>query len=141
MTVVTSLLGLLALALAGCTAPLAADAMQVTIPSGAAECFAVEAENFKHGISLNYEVLRGVAEELETELTDGKDQVVYARKGPSGRYVSPIGEGGMHAVCFKNERAPVGTSPSASPSTQTTRATRCCPTRTPPRSVECPALP
>ncbi|KAE9034149.1 hypothetical protein PR003_g8967 [Phytophthora rubi] len=103
----TSLL-LLVLALVGCTAPLAANAMQVTVPSGAVECFAVEAETFKHGISLNYEVLRGVAEELETELTDGKEQVVYARKGPSGRYVSPIGEGGVHAVCFKNERAPVG---------------------------------
>lgn len=93
---------LLALAL-----PLAA-AIHVTVPSGGAECFSVEAETFKHGISLNYEVLRGVAEQLETELTDGKQQVVYANKGAAGRYVSPIGEGGMHAVCFKNEVAPVG---------------------------------
>ncbi|KAG2812859.1 hypothetical protein PC129_g13114 [Phytophthora cactorum] len=84
------------------------SAMHVTIPSGASECFSVEAESFKHGISLNFEVLRGVADELETELTDGKDQVVYARKGASGRYVSPIREGGMHSVCFKNERSPVG---------------------------------
>ncbi|GMF19835.1 unnamed protein product [Phytophthora lilii] len=87
--------------------PLAA-AVQVTVPSGATECFSVEAESFKHGISLNYEVLRGVADELETELTDGKQQVVYAHKGASGRYVGPIGEGGLHSVCFKNERSPVG---------------------------------
>ncbi|ETK79439.1 hypothetical protein, variant [Phytophthora nicotianae P10297] len=98
---------LLSLALAVYVAPLV-FAMHVTIPSGASECFSVEAESFKHGISLNYEVLRGVADELETELTDGKDQVVYARKGTSGRYMSPIGEGGMHSVCFKNERSPVG---------------------------------
>ncbi|ETM39260.1 hypothetical protein, variant [Phytophthora nicotianae] len=98
---------LLSLALAVYVAPLV-FAMHVTISSGASECFSVEAESFKHGISLNYEVLRGVADELETELTDGKDQVVYARKGTSGRYMSPIGEGGMHSVCFKNERSPVG---------------------------------
>ncbi|EEY62524.1 uncharacterized protein PITG_14995 [Phytophthora infestans T30-4] len=79
--------------------------MHVTIPSGASECFSVEAESFKHGISLNYEAIRGVADELKTELTDGKDEVVYARKGASGRYMSPIGEGGMHSVCFGNERS------------------------------------
>jgi hypothetical protein len=98
---------LLALCVAAVLVPLAA-AMHVTVPRGASECFAVDAESFKHGISLNYEVLRGVADELETELTDGQQQVVYARTGPSGRYVGPIGEGGEHSVCFKNERAPVG---------------------------------
>ncbi|KAG7394958.1 Transmembrane emp24 domain-containing protein 2 [Phytophthora boehmeriae] len=87
--------------------PLAA-AVHVTVPSGGSECFSVEAETFKHGISLNYEVLRGVAEALETELTDGKEQVVYANRGVSGRYGSPIGEGGLHSVCFKNEMSPVG---------------------------------
>ncbi|KAF4319102.1 hypothetical protein BBO99_00006266 [Phytophthora kernoviae] len=85
-----------------------AAAVHVTVPSGGSECFSVEAETFKHGISLNYEVLRGVAEALETELTDGKEQVVYANTGVSGRYVSPIGEGGLHSVCFKNVMSPVG---------------------------------
>ncbi|KAG7382772.1 Transmembrane emp24 domain-containing protein 2 [Phytophthora pseudosyringae] len=98
---------LLLLALAACVAPLA-SCMHVTVSSGASECFSVDAESFKHGISLNYEVLRGVADELESELTDGKQQVVYAHKGASGRFVSPIGEGGTHSVCFKNERSPVG---------------------------------
>ncbi|RLN67584.1 hypothetical protein BBJ29_001981 [Phytophthora kernoviae] len=85
-----------------------AAAVHVTVPSGGSECFSVEAETFKHGISLNYEVLRGVAEALETELTDGKEQIVYANTGVSGRYVSPIGEGGLHSVCFKNVMSPVG---------------------------------
>lgn len=83
-------------------------AMHVTISSRASECFYVEGESYKHGISLTFEVLRGVADELETELRDGKDQVVYTHKGAVGRYVSPIGHGGMHSVCFKNDRSSVG---------------------------------
>ncbi|KAF1793527.1 Tyrosine-tRNA ligase, bacterial-type, type 1 [Phytophthora cactorum] len=110
------------------------SAMHVTIPSGASECFSVEAESFKHGISLNFEVLRGVADELETELTDGKDQVVYARKGASGRYVSPIREGGMHSVCFKNERSPVGDVVIGFSFHADDPSHECCPTQTPPRS-------
>ncbi|CAH0515800.1 unnamed protein product [Peronospora belbahrii] len=66
--------------------------MHITIPPRAAECFSIEVENYKHGISLNYEVLRGAADELETVLRDGKQQIVYTRKGASGRYVTPIGE-------------------------------------------------
>uniref|UniRef100_M4BWL2 GOLD domain-containing protein n=1 Tax=Hyaloperonospora arabidopsidis (strain Emoy2) TaxID=559515 RepID=M4BWL2_HYAAE len=85
-----------------------ATAVHVTILSGAIECFSVEAESYKQGISLNYEVLRGVADELKTELLDGKQQVVYTRTGASGRYVSPIGEGGMHSVCFNNEHTSAG---------------------------------
>ncbi|KAG1711260.1 hypothetical protein DVH05_008512 [Phytophthora capsici] len=104
---VTGATPLLLLLLAACMT-LLASAIQVTIPYGSSECFIVEAESFKHGISLNYEVLRGVADELETELLDGKQQVVYSRTGAYGRYVSPIGEGGMHSVCFKNERSSVG---------------------------------
>ncbi|RLN91075.1 hypothetical protein BBJ28_00009615 [Nothophytophthora sp. Chile5] len=101
------MLPLLMLVMTIATAPLAGS-VHVTVPSSDTECFSVEAESFKHGISLNYQVLRGMADELETELTDGKQQIVYANKGALGRYVSPIGEGGLHSVCFKNVVAPVG---------------------------------
>ena len=88
--------------------PALANAMHVTVPSGATECFSVEADSYKEGISLNYEALRGVADELKTELLDGNQQVVYTRNGASGRYMSPIGEGGTHSVCFNNEYASAG---------------------------------
>uniref|UniRef100_K3XC84 GOLD domain-containing protein n=1 Tax=Globisporangium ultimum (strain ATCC 200006 / CBS 805.95 / DAOM BR144) TaxID=431595 RepID=K3XC84_GLOUD len=86
-----------------------ATAIHVTIPSSSSECFSVEAEQFKHGISLNYEVLHGVAEWFRAELTDGKGKQIFEQAGPSGRYVAPIGDGsGTHTVCFKNEVRAVG---------------------------------
>lgn len=86
-----------------------ADAIHVTIPSSSFECFSVDAQEFKHGISLNYEVLHGVAESFKAELTDGKGKRIFDQRGPSGRYVAPIGDGaGLHTVCFKNEVGAAG---------------------------------
>ncbi|TMW55813.1 hypothetical protein Poli38472_008461 [Pythium oligandrum] len=78
------------------------SALQVSVPGSSVECFSIEVAKYKHGISLNYESLRGVADELETELTDGKKQVIYTHRGSSGRFLSPVGEDGTHTVCFKS---------------------------------------
>jgi hypothetical protein len=83
-------------------------ALHVTVGKASSECFSVEADKGKHGVSLNYEVLRGVADDLETELRDGADAVIYRNEGAGGRYVGEIGADGAHTVCFRNERAPVG---------------------------------
>lgn len=104
MATATAICALLALALVA----LPACALHVTVGKASSECFSVEADKGKHGISLNYEVLRGVAEDLEAELRDGANAVVYRNEGTGGRYVGDIGADGTHTVCFRNERAPVG---------------------------------
>lgn len=103
----TALLMGLALAL-GLAGPRAALALHVTVPKGASECFSVVADAGKHGLSLNYEVLRGVAEALDGELRDGAGVVVYRNAGAAGRFAGEVGAPGEHTVCFRNERAPVG---------------------------------
>ncbi|KAJ0395918.1 hypothetical protein ATCC90586_000751 [Pythium insidiosum] len=85
-----------------------ADALQVNVAAASVECFSVDAAKFQHGISLNYQIIRGVADALTAELTDGKQQVVYSNEGPSGKFISPIGEEGEHTVCFKNVVSAVG---------------------------------
>lgn len=92
------------------TLTLNAHAVHVTVLKASTECFSVDAHAFKHGISLNYEVLHGVADEFRAQLTDGKGARVFEEKGPSGRYVAPIGDGaaGEHTVCFANEVEAVG---------------------------------
>lgn len=99
------LLALLALAL---ISPLA-SALHVAVGKGDAECFSVEAPSFKHGVSLNYEALRGVAGELRAQLTDAKGGTLFEQTGPAGRFVAPVGDGaGLHTVCFRNEVDAVG---------------------------------
>ncbi|TDH69028.1 hypothetical protein CCR75_003759 [Bremia lactucae] len=95
-------------ALTASIVPLVSTALQATITSGTSECFYVDVESYKHGISLNYEALRGVADELETELMVDRDQILYTHKGTSGRYVSPIEKSGIYSACFKNDHSPVG---------------------------------
>lgn len=85
-----------------------ASALHAQVPVSTVECFAVEAQTYHQGISLNYEILRGTADSLETELTAGDSSVVYANTGRSGRYVAPIQAGGLHTVCFKNMVDAVG---------------------------------
>lgn len=79
-------------------------AIQTTVHKASSECFSVDAQVFKHGISLNYEVLHGVAGAFRVQLTDGKGGNIFDQTGPTGRYVAPIGDGvGLHTVCFQNE--------------------------------------
>lgn len=86
-----------------------ADALHVTVPKGGAECFSVDAPSFKHGVSLNYEALHGVAGELRAQLTDAKGGTLFEQTGPTGRYAAPVGDGaGRHTVCFRNEVDAVG---------------------------------
>lgn len=85
-----------------------ASALHAQVPTSSIECFSVEAQAYHHGISLNYEILRGVADSLETELTAGDSTVIYANTGRSGRYVAPIQVVGLHTVCFKNVVDAVG---------------------------------
>ncbi|DAZ94754.1 TPA: hypothetical protein N0F65_011570 [Lagenidium giganteum] len=77
-------------------------AIHTTIPMATTECFSIEAEKYKHGISLNYEVLRGVAESLEVELINEQGAVLYSNKGTNGRFLGPVEQGGMHNACFRN---------------------------------------
>lgn len=83
-------------------------ALHAQVPASTVECFTIEAQTYHQGISLNYEILRGTADSLETELTAGDSSVVYANTGRSGRYVAPIQAGGLHTVCFKNVVDAVG---------------------------------
>lgn len=84
-------------------------AIHTTVHKASSECFSVDAQGFKHGISLNYEVLHGVAGAFRVQLTDGKGGTIFDQTGPTGRYVAPIGDGvGLHTACFQNEVEAVG---------------------------------
>ncbi|GLD93446.1 hypothetical protein PINS_up002038 [Pythium insidiosum] len=98
----------LAAVLALCLAVQTTAALQVNVAAASSECFAVDAAKYQHGISLNYQVIRGVADALTVELTDGKQKIIYSNRGASGKYISPIGEAGEHTVCFKNVVSAVG---------------------------------
>ncbi|TYZ65459.1 hypothetical protein PybrP1_005023 [[Pythium] brassicae (nom. inval.)] len=100
------LLALLALVLA--LAPPAA-ALHVIVGKGDVECLSVDAPSFKHGVSLNYEALRGVAGEMRAQLTDAKGGTLFEQTGPAGRFTAPVGDGaGLHTVCFHNVVDAVG---------------------------------
>jgi hypothetical protein len=82
--------------------------IHVSVSPSSSECFSVEAERYKQGISFNYEVLNGVAEALNVDLSDGVGNNIYANVGGSGEFVQPVGNGGMYSVCFKNMISHVG---------------------------------
>lgn len=84
-------------------------AIHATVHKASSECFSIDAQGFKHGISLNYEVLHGVAGAFRVQLSDGKGGNIFDQTGPTGRYVAPIGDGaGVHTACFQNEVEAVG---------------------------------
>ncbi|KDO34996.1 hypothetical protein SPRG_01059 [Saprolegnia parasitica CBS 223.65] len=78
----------------------AATAMRTSIPSGDPECFLLEAQKFKEGISLNYDVIAGIGEELETTLLSPSGIRLFHEVGPKGRFVTPVPEDGLFQACF-----------------------------------------
>ncbi|KAF0716595.1 hypothetical protein DYB37_001931 [Aphanomyces astaci] len=74
--------------------------LNTDIPSGHPECFFLESQKYKEGMSLNYEVLRGMGDELVTTLSSPSGITLFHKTGPSGRFVSPVPEDGMYRVCF-----------------------------------------
>ncbi|OQR89580.1 hypothetical protein THRCLA_09680 [Thraustotheca clavata] len=73
------------------------------IPSGDPECFLLDAQKFKEGISLNYDVISGIGEELETTLLSPSGIRLYHQVGPKGRFVTPVPEDGVFQACFAHQ--------------------------------------
>ncbi|ETV91883.1 hypothetical protein, variant [Aphanomyces invadans] len=74
--------------------------LNTDIPSGQPECFFLESPKYKEGLSLNYQVLRGMGDELVTTMSSPSGITLFHKTGPTGRFVSPVPEDGIYRVCF-----------------------------------------
>ncbi|CAK4772302.1 unnamed protein product [Aphanomyces euteiches] len=75
-------------------------AITTEVHSGLPECYFLDAQKYKEGLSLNYEVVRGMGDELETTLSSPSGITLFHKTGTSGRFVSPVPEDGAYRVCF-----------------------------------------
>ncbi|CAK4079319.1 unnamed protein product [Aphanomyces euteiches] len=75
-------------------------AITTEVHSGLPECYFLDAQKYKEGLSLNYEVVRGMGDELETTLSSPSGITLFHKTGTLGRFVSPVPEDGAYRVCF-----------------------------------------
>ncbi|KAF0699829.1 Aste57867_9605 [Aphanomyces stellatus] len=80
-----------------------ASAINTDIPSGKPECYFLDAQKYKEGLSLNYDVVVGNGDEMETTMSSPSGITLFHKTGPSGRFVSPVPEDGAYRVCFTQQ--------------------------------------
>lgn len=87
---------------------LQANGLHVNVPAATTICFFEGVTEELNGISLNFEVLSGLANILQAELADSKKTVIYSARGASGRYLNVVKNIGEYTLCFKNTEATSG---------------------------------